>query len=95
MKTKEKDLQSSIFAKLQKLDNTMNVRIALWYPTNECIDYVFALNGFKVQPNTNTICHFYSELQSDAFSTVEITLFCRGNGEYLQAKLNKRKEVNK
>ena len=82
--------------KMPESDFGVTIRMDIWRPSREWIDYFFSMNAFTIRPNGNSICTFYSLSQTDSFSTVEITVFCKKEDEdYLQTQIKNRKEVNK
>ena len=96
MKPEEMLLQTTMLNKLHESGCPVNIEISLWRPDRKWVDYVFSLNDFIFRENPPDICTFKSEMSTDSFSTVEITLFCKPeDADYLSKKIKQRKEVNK
>ena len=96
MKSEEMLLQTNMLNKLQESGCAINVDIDIWHPDREWIDYFFSLEDFVVSPNPPNICSFISNMQTDHFHTVRVTMFClTDDADYLSKKINQWKEVNK
>ena len=94
MEIRYRKLQLDMLNKLHETDFDIDMHLDLWHPDRRCIDHLFSLEGFSVDPNdkSNTICSFNSRERN----VVSITIFCNDeDAEYLQTQIKKRREVNK